>query len=159
MQYLANRHGLSIAIGPPKLNLEPLEHRHTEPVCKIGSRSRRLLMVGAELTKILHLSEPEEAMATNPTEFPRLNAELATEATDVSLNWFRPIAEQNLKQSCGSLQELLKVTRRMIGEFDNQASAFCEHSISLAEETIANTFEWCQTAARERAARTSANSN
>jgi hypothetical protein len=98
-------------------------------------------MVGAELTKILHLSEPEEAMATNPTEFPRLNAELVTEATDVSLNWFRPIAEQNLKQSCGSLREVLNVTRRMIGEFDNQASAFCEHSISLAEETIANTFE------------------
>jgi hypothetical protein len=83
-------------------------------------------------------------MATNPTEFPRLNAELATEATDVSLNWFRPVAEHNLKQNCGSLQELLNVTRRMIGEFDNQASTFCEHSISLAEETIANTFECVQ---------------
>ena len=80
-------------------------------------------------------------MATHPTEFPRLNTELATEATDVSLNWFRPIAEQNLKQSCGSLHELFNVTRRMIGQLDDQASAFCEHSISLAEETIANTFE------------------
>ena len=44
-------------------------------------------------------------MAEHPTEFTRLNKELATQATDVSLNWFRQIAEQNLKQSCGSLQE------------------------------------------------------
>jgi hypothetical protein len=79
-------------------------------------------------------------MATHPTEFPRLNTELATEVTDVSLNWFRQIAEQNLKQSCGSLQKLLKVTRRLIDELDNEASAFCEPSMSLAEETIANTF-------------------
>lgn len=80
-------------------------------------------------------------MATHPTEFPRLNTELATEAMNVSLNWFSPIAEYNLKQSFGSLQELLKVTRRMIGELDNQAPAFCEPSMSLAEETIANMFE------------------
>jgi len=80
-------------------------------------------------------------MATHPTELSRLNTELATEATNVSLNWLRQIAERNLKQSCGSLQELLNVTRRMIGELDNQASAFCEPSMSLAEETIANTFE------------------
>jgi hypothetical protein len=80
-------------------------------------------------------------MATHTTEFPRLNTELATEATNVSLNWIGPIAEYNLKQSFGSLQALLKVTRRMIGELDNQASAFCEPSMSLAEETIANMFE------------------
>ena len=80
-------------------------------------------------------------MAEHPTEFTGLNTELATQATDVSLNWFRQIAEQNLKQSCGSLQELLNVTRRMVGELDNQALAFREHSMSLAEETIANTFE------------------
>jgi hypothetical protein len=47
-------------------------------------------------------------MAEHPTEFARLNTELTTQATDVSLNWFRQMAEQNLKQSCGSLQELLK---------------------------------------------------
>ncbi len=80
-------------------------------------------------------------MAAHPTEFPRLNTELANEATNVSLNWFSQIAEYNLKQSFGSLQELLKVTRRMIGKLDNQASAFCEPSMFLAEETIANMFE------------------
>jgi hypothetical protein len=32
------------------------------------------------------------------------------------------------------------MTRRMIGQLDNQASLFCEPSMSLAEETIANTF-------------------
>jgi hypothetical protein len=80
-------------------------------------------------------------MAEHPTEFARRNTVLATQATDVSLNWFRQMAEQNLKQSCGSLQELLNVTRKMMGEFENQASAFSEHSMSLAEETISNTFD------------------
>jgi hypothetical protein len=59
----------------------------------------------------------------------------------VSLHWLRQLAEQNLKQSYGSLQELFNVSRRMIGELDDQGSAFREHSMSLAEETIANTFE------------------
>jgi hypothetical protein len=65
-----------------------------------------------------------QAMAEHPTEFTRLNTELATEATDVRLNWFRQIAEHNLKQSCGSLQELLNVTRRIVGELANQAVGF-----------------------------------
>jgi hypothetical protein len=73
-------------------------------------------------------------MAEHPTEFARLNTELATQATDVSLNWFRQMAEQNLKQSCGSLQELLNVNRKMMGELENQASAFSEHSMSLRKK-------------------------
>jgi hypothetical protein len=36
-------------------------------------------------------------MAEHPTECTRLNTDLAAQATDVSLNWFRQMAEQNLK--------------------------------------------------------------
>jgi hypothetical protein len=72
---------------------------------------------------------------------PTMRLSLSMTGSRRSLNWFRPIAEHNLKQSFGSLQQLLNVTRRMVGELDKQALAFREHSMSLAEETIANTLE------------------
>src|SRR5262249_6295103 len=52
-------------------------------------------------------------------EFTQQNNELAMQAAEASLNWFRQITEQNLKQS----------------------RAICEHSISLAEKTVANTLD------------------
>jgi hypothetical protein len=80
-------------------------------------------------------------MAGQPTEFMQQNTERAMQAADVGLNWFRQTAEQNFKQSKVALEELVELTRRMAGEFGNQASAFCQHSMSLAEETISNTFD------------------
>ena len=52
-------------------------------------------------------------------EFTQQNNELAMQAAEASLNWFRQITEQNLKQS----------------------RAICEHFISLAEKTVANTLD------------------
>ncbi len=40
-----------------------------------------------------------------PAEFTRQNTELAMQAANVSMNWFRQIAEQNLRQSKASLEE------------------------------------------------------
>jgi hypothetical protein len=62
-------------------------------------------------------------------------------AASVGMNLFRQIAEQNIKQSRQSMEELGNVTRRMVDDFGNQASAICEHSLSLAEETMSNTFD------------------
>jgi len=39
------------------------------------------------------------------------------------------------------VEEIGKVTRSMVDDFGNQASAICEHSMSLAEETMSNTFD------------------
>jgi hypothetical protein len=52
-------------------------------------------------------------------EFTEQSSELAMQAAEASMNWFRQIAEQNLKQS----------------------RAICEHSMSLAERTISNTLD------------------
>jgi hypothetical protein len=76
-----------------------------------------------------------------PVEFTQQNTELAMQAANVSMNWFRQIAEQNLKQSKASLEELLGLTRRMAADFGSQASAMCEHSMSLAEKTVSNTLD------------------
>ena len=57
-------------------------------------------------------------MARSP-EFTQQSTELAMQAAEASMNWFRQVAEQNLKQS----------------------RAICEHSMSLAERTVSNTLE------------------
>jgi hypothetical protein len=72
-------------------------------------------------------------MAKHPTEFAQVNA---------GADWFRQIAEHNLRQSRASLEELLGVTRKMVNDLGSHASAICEHSMSLSEETISNTFDY-----------------
>jgi hypothetical protein len=70
-------------------------------------------------------------MAKHPTEFPHVNP---------NLEWFLQIAEQNVKQSRASVEELLKVTHKMIDDIGSQTAAICDHSISLVEG-ISNTFD------------------
>src|SRR5262245_6368876 len=74
-------------------------------------------------------------MARNPMDFARQNTEQATD-------WIRAIAEQNLDQSIAAFEGLLKVARNAVREADQQTAAICEHSISLADETLANTFDF-----------------
>ncbi len=80
-------------------------------------------------------------MAKHPTEFTQQSTELALQTATVGMNWFRQIAEHNLKQSRASMEELVRMARRIADDFGNHASAICEHSMSLAEETISNTFD------------------
>jgi len=74
-------------------------------------------------------------MAKNTMDFARQNTEQATD-------WIRAIAEQNLDQSRAAFEGLLKVARSAVREVDQQTAAICEHSISLADETLANTFDF-----------------
>src|SRR5215469_7985821 len=74
-------------------------------------------------------------MARNTMDFARQNTEQTTD-------WIRAIAEQNLDQSRAAFEGLLTVARKAVREVDQQTSAICEHSISLAEETLANTFDF-----------------
>jgi hypothetical protein len=74
-------------------------------------------------------------MARNTMDFARQNTEQATD-------WIRAIAEQNLDQSRAAFEGLLTVARKAVREVDQQTAAICEHSISLAEETLANTFDF-----------------
>jgi hypothetical protein len=80
-------------------------------------------------------------MAKHPTDFIQQNNERTMQAADVGLNWFRDTARQNFKHNKVALDGLLELTRRMVGEFSNQSSAFCEHSMSFAEETLSNAFD------------------
>jgi hypothetical protein len=64
-----------------------------------------------------------------------------TESAMQVASWFRQIAERNFNQGRESLQELANANRKIVDAFGDQISAFCNQSISLAEETLSNTFD------------------
>ena len=74
-------------------------------------------------------------MARNTMDFAQQNTERASD-------WIRAIAEQNLDQSRAAFEGLLTVARNAVREVDQQTTAICQHSISLAEETLTNTFDF-----------------
>jgi hypothetical protein len=82
------------------------------------------------------------------TEFTQQNSERAMQATNLGMNWALELAEQSLNQSKGVLDGLFNVTRKMTEEFDNQTSAIREHSTSLIEKTLSNTFDFGHKLAR-----------
>jgi hypothetical protein len=77
-------------------------------------------------------------MAKDKMDFAQQNTERAMQAT----NWMRAIAEQNLNQSKAAFEGLLAITRNAVRGVDQQTAAICEHSLSLAEETLSNTFDF-----------------
>jgi hypothetical protein len=83
-------------------------------------------------------------MAKGPSDFAQQNTERAVQATNYGMNWMRQIAEQNLTQSRAALEGWLMITRKAVDGMDEQASAIRERSIFLAEETLANTFDFVQ---------------
>src|SRR6266540_4229052 len=82
------------------------------------------------------------AMAKRPTDFAQQNTERAFEVTSYSLNWMREMAERNLNQSKAALEDLLTITRKAVDDMDHQAAVIREHSISVMEETLSNTFDF-----------------
>src|SRR5215470_4782262 len=74
-------------------------------------------------------------MARNTMDFAQQNTERASD-------WIRAIAEQNLDQRRAAFEGLLTVARNAVREVDQQTAAICQHSISLAEETLTNTFDF-----------------
>jgi hypothetical protein len=83
-------------------------------------------------------------MAKGPTDFAQQHTERAVQVTNYGMDWMREIAEQNLNQSRVALDGLLMITRKAADGIDQQASAVRECSLSLAEETLSNTFDFAQ---------------
>jgi hypothetical protein len=76
-------------------------------------------------------------MARNTMDFAQQNTEPAVQATD----WMRAIAEQNLNQSKAAFEDLLTIARNAVRGVDQQA-AFVRGSMTFAEETLENTFDF-----------------
>src|SRR6266571_6021914 len=85
-------------------------------------------------------------MAKDTMDFAQQNTERALQAT----GWMRAIAEQNLKQSEAAFEGLLTIARNAVGGVDQQA-AFIHDTMTLAEETLANTFDFAHKLVRMNA--------
>src|SRR5215475_2898644 len=85
-----------------------------------------------------NIASRRRSMAKDKIDFAQQNTERAMQATD----WMRAIAEQNLNQSKAALEGFLTIARNAFRGVDQQASAICEQSLSLAEQTLANAFDF-----------------
>jgi hypothetical protein len=72
----------------------------------------------------------------------RSTMDFAQQNTDRATDWMRAIAEQNLNQSKAAFEGLLMVARHAVRDVDQQTAAICEHSMTFAEETLSNTFDF-----------------
>jgi hypothetical protein len=68
--------------------------------------------------------------------------DFAEQNTERASDWMRAIAEQNLNQSKAAFDGLLTVARKAVRDVDQQTAAICEHSMTFAEETLSNTFDF-----------------
>jgi hypothetical protein len=64
------------------------------------------------------------------------------ERTVQATNRMRAVAEQNLNYSKAAFEGLLTVARNAVRNIDQQSSAICEPSIAVAEQTLANAFDF-----------------
>jgi hypothetical protein len=83
-------------------------------------------------------------MAKSTMDFAQQNTERAVQAT----NWVHAIAEQNLNQSKAALEGFLTIARNAVRSVDRQSSAICEHSITAAEQTLSNAFDFAHKVVR-----------
>jgi hypothetical protein len=86
-------------------------------------------------------------MAKGPTtNFPEQSAQCATQVQD----WLREMMEQNLNQSRSVLDGLLATASKTVASIDQQASEVRSRSMSLAHETLSNTFDFAHKLVRAR---------
>ncbi|MGB9042153.1 MAG: phasin family protein [Pseudolabrys sp.] len=89
-------------------------------------------------------------MNKDTTEFTQQSSERAMQAANLGMDWARELAERSLNQSKVVLDGFFTATRKMAEEFENQTSAIREHSTSLTEKTLSNTFDFGHKLARLR---------
>jgi hypothetical protein len=78
-------------------------------------------------------------MAKGPmTNFPEQNAQSAMQVQD----WLREIMEQSLNQSRSVLDGVLATASKAVVGIDQQASEIRGRTLSLAQETLSNTFDF-----------------
>jgi hypothetical protein len=89
-------------------------------------------------------------MTKTPADFAERNTERAVQATNYGMDWLREVAEQNLDQSKASAEALVIATRKGVDALDQQTSAILGRSMSAAEETLSNTFDFLHKLVRMR---------
>ena len=89
-------------------------------------------------------------MARDSTEFARETGERAMQAATLGMSWAREFAEEGFTQSRQAFDSLLRVSRKMAEDFENQACAMREQATTLTEKTLENTMELGQKLTRAK---------
>ncbi len=89
-------------------------------------------------------------MARDSTEFARESGERAMQAATFGVTWAREFAEEGFTQSRQAFDSLLRVSRKMAEDFENQACAMRAHNTTLMEKSLTNTMEFGQKLARAK---------
>jgi hypothetical protein len=82
-----------------------------------------------------------EAMTKSAADFAERNTERAVQVTK---DWLREVAEQNLDQSKASVETLVIAMHKTVHALDQQTAAVHGRSMLAAEETLSNTFDFLQ---------------
>src|SRR5438552_14571234 len=90
-------------------------------------------------------------MAKSPTmSFSERNPEQAMQVAGYGMDWIREITEQSLNQSRTVVERFLATARKAADSIDHHACEIRERSMSLAAETVSNTFNFAHKVARVR---------
>jgi hypothetical protein len=87
------------------------------------------------------------AKAQTPGDFAEQSTEHAMQGGLAGFDWMRVVAEQGLNLSKAACEGYL-TTLKTADNFASQAAEIRERSISLAHETLANTFDFANRAVR-----------
>ena len=77
-------------------------------------------------------------------DFAEQNTERAKQAADSGLNWVREVAEHSVRQSRAVFDGVLNTAQATAEILDHQASEARQRSMTLAAETLSNTFDFAQ---------------
>ena len=89
-------------------------------------------------------------MARDSTEFAQQSGERAMQAATFGMTWAREFAEEGFTQSKQAFDSLLRLSRKMAEDFEDQACAMREQATTLTEQTLANTMEFGQNSRARR---------
>src|SRR4029450_7482002 len=118
----------------PQFRESVIEHRGRCGAHNATPRARNRPLIN---TVRRGVASRRNAMTKGTIDFARQTTEQAAQTTD----WMRAIAEQNLNQSKAAFEGLLTIARSAVSGVDQQA-AFMRDSMSFAEETLENTFDF-----------------
>jgi len=77
-------------------------------------------------------------------DFAEQSTDRAKQAADSGVNWMREIAEQGVRQSRAVFDGVLNTAQATADIFDHQATEARQRSMTLAAETLSNTFDFAQ---------------
>jgi hypothetical protein len=83
-------------------------------------------------------------MARVPEEMVHRTSEHATEAASFGMNWMREMAEQNIGQTKGAVENFMAATHKVIEGVGYQGAVVQQQSLSLVEKTLSNALEFGQ---------------